>query len=507
MSWPSVAGAWRVIRRQLASRDGLSSVPVNSQLPAPVSSRGSKLDEFDSKIQQLLDRYPNITVTRIFEELQKEGYHGGYTILRQRVKTLRRQPKKPLVVRFETGPGVQAQMDWSVYEIDFTAEGRRRVNLFSYLLSYSRRQYIYFTQRQDFDATIRQHVAAFRHLGGLAATCLYDNMKVVVTRWDDEQPIYNTRFLSFATYYGYRPWACRPRRPETKGKVERPFHYVELSLLNGRTFRSLEHLNEVTRWWLANVADVRTHRRTKKRPLDAHAEELPELLPLPEQDYDTARVVYRLVDVEGFIVYEGNQYSVPWQLVGQVLPARITETELIVYDCHIRQIANHLLILGQTGKQQVDPQHRPPKDYARQLEELRQRFGELGEVASRFLEGLLKKQRCGKHQAQRVLALVHGYHRHDVVQAMERAIRYHAYSLSSLERILNMQATPKASWQIMSEEQQDTLRRLTLESDSIEARLERPISVSLVRGERFGWHNRESAIRHFGTSSSSTWRH
>ena len=460
----------RVIRTQQASRDGLSSIPVNSQLPTPVSSRSSKLDGFDSKIQQLLDRYPNITVTRILEELQKVGYDGGYTILRQRVKRLRRQPKKPLVVRFETGPGVQAQMDWSVYEIDFTAEGRRRVNLFSYLLSYSRRQYIHFTERQDFDATIRQHVAAFRHLGGLATTCLYDNMKVVVTRWDDDQPIYNTRFLSFATHYGYRPWACRPRRPETKGKVERPFHYVELSLLNGRTFRSLEHLNEVTRWWLANVADVRTHRRTKKRPVDAHAEELPDLMPLPEHDYDTARVVYRLVDVEGFIVYEGNQYSVPWQLVGQVLPARITETELIVYDCHIRQVASHALILGQTGKQQVDPHHRPPKDYARQLEELRQRFGGLGEVASRFLEGLLKKQRCGKHQAQRVLALIQGYHRHDVVQAMERAIRYHAYSLSSLERILNMQATPKASWQIISEGQQDTLRRLTSESDSIEAR-------------------------------------
>ena len=360
-------------------------------------------------------------------------------------------------------------MDWSLYEIDFTAEGRRRVNLFSYLLGYSRRQYLHFTERQDFDATIGQHIQAFGHLGGLAATCLYDNMKVVVTRWEDEQPIYNTRFLSFATHYGYRPWACRPRRPETKGKVERPFHYVELSLLNGRSFRSLEHLNEVTRWWLSNVADVRTHRRTKKRPLDAHAEEQPHLLPLPEHDYDTARVVYRVVDVEGFIVYEGNQYSVPWQLVGEVLPARITETELFVYDRHIQQLARHLLWLGQTGKQRVDPKHRPPKSYTRQLQQLRQRFSELGEVASRFLEGLLKKQRCGKHQAQRVLAVVHAYHRQDVIQAMERAIRYHAYSLSSLERILNMQATPKAFWQIISQQQQETLRKLT-GSDSIEAR-------------------------------------
>ena len=91
------------------------------------------------------------------------------------------------------------------------------MHAFSYVLGYSRRQYAHFVERQDFTTTIRQHVAAFTHLGGLAAECLYDNMKVVVSGYDGEQPIYNTRFLAFATYYGFRPVACRPRRPETKG--------------------------------------------------------------------------------------------------------------------------------------------------------------------------------------------------------------------------------------------------------------------------------------------------
>lgn len=417
----------------------------------------------------MLERYPNITATRILQELQAAGYRGSYTILRQRVKGLRPRPQKPLVVRFETAPGAQAQVDWSVYEIDFSHEGRRQVNLFSYLLGYSRRQYLCFTERQDFESTIRQHVQAFHHLGGLAATCLYDNMKTVVTRWEDDQPIYNTRFLSFATHYGYRPQAGRPRRPETKGKVEKAFFYVETSLLNGRSFRSLEHLNEVTRWWLAQVADVRTHRTTNKRPLDAHAEEQPHLLPLPQRDYDTAQVVYRVVDSEGLIRYAGNHYSVPWQWVGEVLPVRITETELFVYDRQIHELARHPLLTGPTGRKQTAPAHRPPKNHAQQLEQLRERFAELGTIASRFLEGVLEKQRCGKHQAQRVLALVQAYHRQDVLAALERAVRYHAYSLSSLERILGVQATPKASWQLISEQQQEILRKLS-EADSIEAR-------------------------------------
>src|SRR6266550_2570739 len=103
-------------------------------------------------------------------------------------------------------------MDYSTYDIDFTGEGRRRVHLFSYLLSYSRRQYLRFVESQDLPTTLREHVRAFEHLGGVAATCLYDNMKVVVLRHTDEGPLYNPKFLAFATHYGFTPQACRVRR-------------------------------------------------------------------------------------------------------------------------------------------------------------------------------------------------------------------------------------------------------------------------------------------------------
>ena len=142
----------RIILAQQAQRTQGATHP---ELPTPPESRGSVLDGHIPFIQDLLARWPAITALRIHEELRGRGFTGKYTIVKDLVRRLRPEPRRQPVLRFETSKGAQAQMDYASYEINFTEEGRRRVNLFSYVLGYSRRQYLHFTESQDFETTIR----------------------------------------------------------------------------------------------------------------------------------------------------------------------------------------------------------------------------------------------------------------------------------------------------------------------------------------------------------------
>jgi hypothetical protein len=176
-------------------------------------------------------------------------------------------------------------------------------------------------------------------------------------------------------------------------------------------------------------------------------------------------VVYRTVNPEGFISYLQNFYSVPWQRIGQLLPVRITETELIVYDPNIREIARHQrLPASATGHYSTQQEHRPGPDLRRKQELLRQRFEELGTDAVSFFDQLVRNRRFGKDEAARILGLLSTYHQHDLVAAFQRANHYRAFSFPAVERILGALAEPRSALESIDNQARQHLDELLREN-------------------------------------------
>jgi len=117
---------------------------------------------------------------------------------------------------------------------------------------------------------------------------------------------YQAEFAAFAAAYGFTPKACAVRRPQTKGKVERPFSYIYSNFFLGRSFRDLADMNAQGRTWLDTLANRRKHGTTRETPWDRFLREKPQLRPLPEQLVPVALTVSRSSTRDCLISYDGN---------------------------------------------------------------------------------------------------------------------------------------------------------------------------------------------------------
>lgn len=431
----------RIIRKNRSQRDQGHDV-LDKKKPV---LRKSKLDSFRPQIQQLLEKHPDITGVRVHEELVTEGFDGGTTIVTDYLRRIRPQPKKEPVVRFETEPGQQGQMDWSPYTLPFTRTGRQKVVCFSYILGFSRRQYIDFTLNRNFFTLIRRHQDAFAYFNGVPSTCLYDSEKTVVLRWEGGQPVYNPSFVAFITHYHCRPIACARGRPQTKGKVEAPFQYIEKNLFNGRKFEDLQDLRATARWWLANRSDVHIHDTTGRAPLELFlAKEQAALTALPAHDYDTAEVALRVCRVDGFLEHDTNLYSVPYEYIADILTVKATENEIIVYSPELTVIAHHERKPIGAKEKLEDPAHRKSEKVRYGLEPVKDGFLALGDGTDAFLKGLKERhpRNCG-FQARYILRLKEHYHCEDIHAALMHAMKYYAFDGKAIERILKARFSPR----------------------------------------------------------------
>jgi transposase len=449
MKWRAIARAFKISRntvRKIVTQHAQAREQPHTALVARRSiARASKLDPFRPQIEQLLKTYQDITAQRVFEILRDEkGYSGGDTIVKDLVRKIRpAKAPKPSLETPPRVPGDMAECDWSPYPVVFTHASPMTLQAFGYTLRWSTRKFYGLYEGNGLHPLMDGHVQAFERFRGAARRCKYDSQKPVVQRWEGNQPIYNLRFIDFATYYEFAAVACHRRSPNEKPRVERSFYELTLSFFRGRSFRDLPDLQGQLTHWMDTIADARPIKRMKRRTrMELFAEEQPLLRTLPRHPYDTARVLYKLCDIEGFMAWEGNWYSLPYEYVTEILPVRITVNELFVYKADLACIARHALKPRGAQQRSILPGHRPPHaERGPDLDQLRCTFNDLGDAGPAFLAALEKHQpRSAGYHARKVLALREGYDTGDLLKALSHALAYGALEHAAVERILIVRA-------------------------------------------------------------------
>jgi hypothetical protein len=236
-------------------------------------------------------------------------------------------------VRFETPPGRQLQADFGQCLVSIGGE-RVRVHLAVLTLGYSRRLLVRAFRGEKQDHWLQALEEGFRHWGGVPKEVLVDNARALVSQHDPERNIliFAERLEEFASYWGFKPRACRPYRARTKGKDERGVAYVKRNSIAGREFSSWAEFEAHLVRWSREVADLRVHGTTGEAPLErfmrAEAQALQPLEAKPS--FLAERELVRIVHSDCCVEVEANWYSAPQALIRQRVSVLVRDQQVLI---------------------------------------------------------------------------------------------------------------------------------------------------------------------------------
>lgn len=254
----------------------------------PRAPRTTRLDEYkDYLTERVAQARPRwIPATVLLREIRELGYGGGISQLKAWLAPLKKTAPEA-VVRFETAPGKQMQVDFT-----WVRRGRDPLVALVATLGYSRASFVKFGRKEDGEALSQGLREALDYFGGVPEQVLFDNARTVVIERDAYGPglhRWNDRLLELAEECGFTLRLCRPYRAQTKGKVERFNGYLKGSFLvplaaslqaSGLKLTA-ELANGHVRRWLDEVANERVHATTRAIPARRLAEERSVMLPAP----------------------------------------------------------------------------------------------------------------------------------------------------------------------------------------------------------------------------------
>lgn len=293
---------------------------VKNNMPQPKSNRIKKTDGFENIIKEKVKTgAPAIAICNYLKKHHK--YTGSYTIIKDFIRKLNAENQKEAVIRFETNPGFQAQVDWKESMKFKTKSGDTiKFNVFLLILGFSRTKFLYVTESRDLNTIEECLVRAFKYIGGVPHEILFDNMRSIIdkARTQYNEPVFNDEFSMFSSDCGFVPKACVAYRPETKGKVEVTAKLVNRLKVYSGDVTSFNDIQKIASE-LNNDINIEICQATGRAPLKLLELEKPYLL---KTDLNILtgyfdKSIRRRVSRESLISYEGRKYSVPPKYIGK----------------------------------------------------------------------------------------------------------------------------------------------------------------------------------------------
>jgi transposase len=270
-----------------------------------------------------------------------------------------------------------------------------------------------------------------------------DNLKAGVSSPHLYEPEINPTYLEFARHYQLAVIPARSRKPQDKAVVESAVQVVNrwiLAKLRNRTFFRLAEVNDAIWTLLEDLND----RPFQKRPGSRRSlfEELdrPALRPLPAVRYVYALWKRVRPHVDYHVTLDQHHYSVPHQLVGKQLDARVTATTIEVFH-QSKRIASHTRSFRKGGHTTIR-EHMPPTHQAQAgmtKVKLLAWAGRIGPSTVSFVDGVIAS-RAHPQQAYRsclgVLRLGKRYGEDRLEAACGRAVTLRSFAFKSVDAIL-----------------------------------------------------------------------
>lgn len=339
----------RKSRRQIAKELKISRMTVDrllglSEPPTYVRARvPSLLDPFRDAILAFLEKDPRVRATVIRERLQVQGYTGGITILKDYLQEVR----PPFLAartyqRTSYLPGELGQVDWweLPLELPVAEDIRRKVFALVVTLPHCAAHACVFTHTQTLYDFLPALLGCLTRLGGVPEGLVLDNDTSMVVHVPGHRSRLHHEVAALFGALRTRAIVLPPRRPESKGQVERTIDYLEGSFLPLRELRDLADLQQQHDQWAKDKAFPRFHRRVGARVIDAYRVEKPHLGPLPSPLPDTDRQLETRISKDAFVRAAGADYSVPPGLVGRRVHIRLSLAEVVIH-LEGREIARH----------------------------------------------------------------------------------------------------------------------------------------------------------------------